>query len=418
MKRIIFSALMILLFLASSCTKNELMDDTSSELCPHSIDYQFDAKNVVQGLNDFSFDLYHALNLSESNNEFYSPLSISAAFALTYAGAEHATAKQMHDVLNYGPQNGYFHILYGDMLDSLSQNNEDFEMNIANAIWVENKLKLLKKYKNTVSKQYRSEFQLLNFIKAPDESRLIINNWVENKTNEKIKDLIPQGVINSDTRMVLTNAVYFNAEWSNMFNEAMTRKDIFHLLDDSETSCDMMYQRHLYPYYRTLTHEILEIPYKGNEYSMLIVLPRTNHGLTQQAGTLSLNDIKKHDINKKFEDILVYVPKFKLETNYQLGPILQKMGLVDAFSDKADFSGISGSKNLLISDAIHKAFIEVDEKKTEAAAATALVMKLTSMAPAQKAPIDFRADHPFTFMIRHNDSRAIVFMGQVTEPEV
>lgn len=415
MKRVMFISLMILLILTSSCTKKELIKDASLKLYPQS---EVSAEYIVDGLNDLSFDLYHTMNSDLPVNEFYSPLSISAAFAMTYAGAEHKTANEMRKVLNYGPQNSQFHALYGEMLDSLSQKSESFEMNIANAIWVEENFKLLKKYKKIVTKKYRSESQLLDFINGPDASRKIINNWVEYHTNDKIKDLIPEGMLNADTRMVLTNAVYFNAEWSNMFNEAMTKKDVFHLLDGSETSCDMMYQRHYYAYSNSPTHEIIEIPYKGYDYSMLIVLPQTYQGLKQQAKSLSSEVLKQHDENKKTEDILLYMPKFKLESEYELASILKKMGLQEAFSFNADFSGISGQKDLFISDAVHKAFIEVDEKKTEAAAATGLIMKLTSMAPVQKAPLEFRVDHPFTFMIRHDKSKAIIFIGQLTEPEI
>ncbi|MFA6618909.1 MAG: serpin family protein [Candidatus Neomarinimicrobiota bacterium] len=411
MKKIVISCLMILLILSSSCSKKELINDTT-------FPPEMSAENIVGGLNDFSFDLYHALNSGGSVNEFYSALSISAAFAMTYAGAKNETANEMSDVLNYGPQNKHFHALYGKMLDSLSQKTEDFEINIANAIWLEENFKLLKKYQKIVSEDYRSESQLLDFVNAAEASRKVINNWVEYQTNNKIKDLIPEGVLDADTRMVLTNAVYFNAEWANMFNEKMSKKDIFHLLDGSETTCDMMYQRHHYPYSKTSSHAILEIPYKGYDYSMLIVLPRTNQGLKQEAKTLSSAALKQHDKNKTSEDVLLYMPKFKLESNYQLASILKRMGLKEAFSANADFSGISGNKDLYISDAIHKAFIEVDEKKTEAAAATGLVMKLTSMAPVHKAPLEFRADHPFTFMIRHNKTKAIIFMGQLTEPEI
>ncbi|MEA2076473.1 MAG: serpin family protein [Candidatus Marinimicrobia bacterium] len=415
MKKLFISGMIILLVILTACGQKELI--AQEEKQPASAGIVSTPEIVIKGLNEFSFDIYQTINKSSEINSFISPLSISAALGMTYAGAESQTALEMKDALHYGPQRAEFHSDYGKMLDSLTTNTKDFEINIANAVWVQKQFPLLKGYERTVKKDYRSESRELDFVKAPEKSRIIINDWVENKTNDRIQDLIPSGIIDPDTRMILTNAVYFNAEWSNYFNEEMTRKEPFYLLDGLSKDCDMMYQRHHYQYSKTSALEILEIPYKGYDYSMLILLPKQRDGLKDMVKNINVNMLEKHDESKRNEDALVYMPKFKLETDYELKPHLAALGMKEAFTDNADFSGMTGKKDLKISSVIHKAFIEVDERKTEAAAATAVVMKLTAAVPCMIAPIEFRADHPFIFIIRHNDSKAIIFMGQLTNPE-
>ncbi len=424
MKKILFSGMFALLVFFSSCAEKEMVNDLESgviqeEACiPQPAGITPISDDIINGLNGFSFDIFNLMNENSKNNEFISPLSISSALAMTYAGAEGITAQQMREAVNFGPQRYEFHYFYGKMLDSLTKSDGDFEINIANAVWVQETFPLLSEYIKTVRKEYKSESQELNFIKAPEKSRKTINDWVEDKTNERIKNLIPKGVIEADTRMILTNAVYFNAEWLNYFNEKLTRQEPFYGYGKVEQQCEMMYQRNHYAYSKTGTLEILEIPYKGNKYSMMILLPRDLLGLKDQIENMNMDILEKHDQTKEWEDVMVYLPKFKLETDYELKPPLTALGMKEAFTDMADFSGMTGKKDLKISSVIHKAFIEVDERKTEAAAATAVVMKLTAAAPVQTSPIEFRADHPFMFLIRHNESGIILFMGQVTTPGV
>jgi serpin B len=417
MKKRFILSMMILLLVFSSCSKKELIREQGC-IEKNPIDDIVSQDSIIRGLNEFSFELYRELNQSYSENIFFSPLSISAALAMTYAGAENTTAAEMRNTMNFGPQRMDFHKEYGNVLDTLSMNNEDFEMNIANAIWVQKKYALLKKYQSIVQNAYLSESRELDFEHQGEVSRSIINSWVEDKTNNRIKDLIPPNVITPDTRLILTNAVYFNAEWANPFNEKMTRKEPFYLLDGSEIFCDMMYQSYYFQYSQSARYQILEIPYKGYDYSMIIILPKTTLGINQLIDKLDVSVLEKHDENKKGEEVQVNFPKFKMDTDYSLVDALYKMGMHEAFSTQADFSAMTGGKDLMISDIIHKAFIEVDEKKTEAAAATAVIMKLTSMPSVPKMPIEFRADHPFIFMIRHNATKAIIFMGQISKPEL
>ncbi len=417
MKKIIWLLFIVSLIIFSACAQVQPLQITGSGVAEDD-NTMLTQEQIVEGLNTFSFDLYHNLTAGTLKNTFYSPLSISSALAMTYAGAKGETAQQMQSTLHYGPQVDLFHSQYGAMIDSLSsKKGQDFKTHIANAIWVQDQYKLKNFYIETVKKDYNSEIRSLDFVNRPEASRDTINYWVEKKTAGRIQDLIPAGVIDDMTRLILTNAVYFNAEWANKFNKELTNKDEFYCLDNTIIKTEMMYQRHHHPISQTEDYTILEIPYKGYEYSMLIILPNEKAGLTSLSKTLSAKDIIAHDKSKKREDILVYFPKFKLETNYELNKSLSAMGMPLAFSSDADFSNMTGGKDLMISSVIHKAFIDVDEDKTEAAAATAITMKLTSMAPVQKAPLEFRADHPFMFIIRSKNDNAILFMGQLTNPE-
>jgi serine protease inhibitor len=411
---IIFSMVSIILFSACAQVQQVQVPRTGAVAGDNDMITQ---EQIVEGLNNFSFDLYHSLSAGSSSNLFYSPLSISSALAMTYAGANGETADQMQSTLHYGPQVDLFHSQYGAMIDSLSsKKGQDFKMNIANAIWVQDQFKLRNYFVETVKKDYNGEVRSMDFVNQPEASRDTINYWVEKKTAGKIQDLIPKGMIDDITRLILTNAVYFNAEWANKFNKRLTTEDNFYCFGNKIVKTDMMYQREHYPVSQTKDYTILEIPYEGYEYSMLILLPKENDGLIDLSKSLSADDIIAHDKNKKHEEVLVYFPKFKMETEYELKKSLSGMGMPLAFSANADFSNMTGGKDLMISSVIHKAFIDVDEEKTEAAAATAVVMKLTSMAPSPKAPLEFRADHPFLFIIRSRNDDAILFMGQLTNP--
>ena len=417
MKKIIWLLFIVSLIIFSACAQVQPLQNTGEGVTAGYNELPTQAQIVV-GLNNFSFDLYRTLTAGSFPNIFYTPLSISSALAMTYAGAKGETADQMQSTLHYGPQVDLFHSQYGAMIDSLSsKKDQNFRMNIANAIWVQDQFKLRNSFVETVKKDYNSEVRSMDFVKRPEASRDTINYWVEKKTTGRIQDLIPAGMIDNMTRLILTNAVYFNAEWANKFNKELTNNDKFYCLDGKIKETEMMYQRHHHPISQTNDYTILEIPYAGYEYSMLIILPKNNDGLIELSKNLTSNDILAHDKSKKREDVLVYFPKFRMETDYELNKSLSAMGMPLAFSGDADFSNMTGGKDLMISSVIHKAFIDVDEDKTEAAAATAVTMKLTSMAPSPKAPLEFRADHPFMFIIRSNNDKAIFFMGQLTNPE-
>lgn len=411
MKKMSFIVFAVLIF-AVSCSKKELVltEDKKAETLSET--------EIISGINQFGFDILHKLSEEKILNLFFSPFSISSALAMTYAGTAGNTADEMRDVMYFGRQDPSFHKRFGALSAALQNSGEeDFKVSIANAIWVESQYKLLKSYQQIIKDYYHSEAREMDFIGAPEASRRFINQWVSEKTNDRIKDLLPSGSIDAITRLILTNAIYFNAEWDEYFNEDMTRKEFFYPERGDAYQVDMMYQRRHYLYYETKDFQMLEIDYKGNRYAIMLILPKERGGMTELLPDLDMEMIATYDSLKKAEDVILYLPKFRLETRYEMRSLLQEMGMTEAFSGHADFSGISGKKDLMISEVVHKAFIEVDEKKTEAAAATGVVMKLTAMPPVPRAPIVFKADHPFLFLIREKENKCILFMGCLNSPE-
>ncbi|MDD3094927.1 MAG: serpin family protein [Candidatus Neomarinimicrobiota bacterium] len=404
--------LFAVLIFCISCSKKELaaIDDKNTETLNEA--------EIISGINQFGFNVLHLLPEDDIQNLFFSPFSISSALAMAYAGAAGNTADEMRKVLYFGQPNSSFHQCFGTLSAALQYSgDEDLKVSIANAIWVEDQYKLLKPYQQLIRDYYKSEAKEMDFIGAPEASRLLINQWVSEQTNDRIKDLLPSGSVDALTRLILTNAVYFNAEWDEHFNEDMTKKAFFYPETGDAYQVDMMYKRQHYPYYETKDFQILEIDYKGKRYAMMLVLPREKGKMTELLPHLDREMLADYDSLKKTEDVILYLPKFRLETRYEMSSILQEMGMAEAFSGQANFSGISGKKDLMISEVIHKAFIEIDEKKTEAAAATGVVMRLTAMPPVPRAPITFRADHPFLFLIREKHTAAILFMGCLGAPE-
>jgi serpin B len=247
-----------------------------------------------------------------------------------------------------------------------------------------------------------------------EKARQTINSWVEKKTNEKIKDLIPPRILDALTRLVLTNAVYFKGEWKEQFKKNGTKKSIFHNAAGNDVSTDMMYNKARYGYFENDKYQFLEMSYKGNEVSMYVLLPKETQGLTKVTTNLSIETINSSIKNLKRQKVKVYFPKFKLNLSYRLERLMKSLGMNDAFSKRADFSKMTGNKELYISAIIHKTFIEVDEKGTEAAAATAVVMRMKS-APPVDSP-EFKADHPFFYFIRENSTGTILFTGRLNDP--
>jgi len=252
----------------------------------------------------------------------------------------------------------------------------------------------------------------LDFAKS-EEARKTINTWVEEKTNDKIKDLIPAGALDSLTRLVLTNAIYFKGDWSIKFKEENTKESDFHITEQKTAKVQMMYQKENFEYANLDNMQLLQMHYKGDELSMLIILPKTIGDMEAIESNLNLETLQSNLKQMRKREVDVYLPKFKMTTGtLDITSILAKMGMKDAFSNAADFSGMSERKDLYISSVVHKAFVEVNEEGTEAAAATGVVMKLLSISE----PIVFRADRPFIFMIRDNATQSILFIGRVCNP--
>jgi len=378
-----------------------------------------DLISLVAGNSDFAFDLYQALKNTDSNL-FYSPHSISLALAMTYTGACGETAQQMADTLHFTLEDNRLHPAF-NWLDielgsrgegAKGKNGEGFRLNIVNAIWGQQGYKFLSEFLDVLAEDYGAGLRPLDFAKAPEDSRVTINNWVSKQTEGRIQDLIPQGLIDITTTLVLMNAIYFNAAWQYPFSEDMTDDGLFYLLNGDQVTVPMMKQTETFGYGEGEAYQVVELPYDGRELSILILLPRSGEF---EAFEGSLDSKRIEAIVRGLENrrVSLTIPKFEFDSEFSLKETLSAMGMPIAFSGDADFSGITGSRELWIADVIHKAFISLDEEGTEAAAATAVVMPRLSI---PEEPIEFNVDRPFIFLIRDIGTGAILFVGRIVNP--
>lgn len=378
-----------------------------------------DMDTLVEGNSAFAFDLYQALR-GEEGNLFYSPYSISLALAMTYGGARGDTEQQMADTLHFILSQDDLHSAFNWLDGELSQrgegaqgkDGEGFRLNIVNAIWGQEDYEFLSEYLDLLAENYGAGLRVLDFIDEPEESRIIINDWVSEQTEERIEDLIPRGLINALTRLILTNAIYFNAAWDSPFEEGATADGIFHLLDGSEVTVPMMKQTESFGYTAGDGYQAVELPYDGGELSMVILLPQADQFEAFEAA-MDAQQVNKIIGELKHRQVALAMPKFEFESEFGLKKTLAEMGMPVAFSDGADFSGMTGRRDLFIADVVHKAFVSVDEAGTEAAAATAVVMTMTAM-PGE--PVEVTLDHPFIFLIRDIETGAVLFLGRVANP--
>ncbi len=392
-----------------------------------------DVEVVAEGNNQFALGLYAKLREKEGNL-FFSPYSISTAMAMAYAGARGETERQMAEALSFptgtklppenydGPaRQGWgqkrFASVFGGIIKDLNSRGKKrgFELTVANALWGQKDYGFLKEFLNLVKTDYGGCLNEVDFAGAVEDARSSINIWVEKETNDKIKNLIPEGVLDSMTRLVLTNAIYFKGNWASQFEKEKTENAPFTLISGEKIDVPMMNQKAEFNYAQTDTFQMLELPYVDNELSMIIFLPKKSEGLngfeqmfTQEKLSPWLAGLCKHKV-------IVSIPKFRLTSEFSMADVLKSMGMTDVFSSVADFSGMNGKKDLFISAVIHKAYVDVSEEGTEAAAATGVTVSLTAVVPEQ-TPV-FRADRPFLFLIRDNRSGSILFIGRMMNPK-
>jgi len=377
---------------------------------------------IVGGNSEFAFDLYAKLKddpkiKKDGGNLFFSPYSISTALAMTLAGARGLTEKQMAEVLHFTLPQAELHKAFGELEKQLNEAGEEdrYELSVANALWGQSGYNLLKEFLELTEQSYGAGLREVDFVTQTEKTRQIINAWVEEKTNDRIKDLIKPRELNALTRLVLTNAIYFKGDWANQFDKKRTRDETFKPAKDKEVIVPMMYIKERFKYWADDKLQVLQLPYKGKELSMIILLPVQIDGLADVEKSLTTEKLDEWTGGLREQEVVVYLPKFKMITDFELSEYLFKMGMPDAFSlPPADFSGITGQKDFYISRVIHKAFVAVDEEGTEAAAATAIVMKFIAV-PAR--PVTFRADHPFIFIIKDNRSQSILFVGRLMNPQ-
>jgi len=374
-----------------------------------------DLQTVVKGNSTFGFDLYQQLKKSEGNL-FFSPYSISTALAMTYAGARNQTEKEMAKVLHLSLQQEPLHSAFSKLQSHLNtiQNKGFIKLSIANSLWAQEGYPFLDSFLNLNKKYYGAGLNFVDFAKKTETARKTINIWVENQTQQKIKELIKPGVLDPLTKLVLCNAIYFKGNWSSQFDKKRTRDADFFISPDTTIKAPMMSQKSEYKFRVFSSFNAIELPYENNDLSMIIFLPKKIDGLAEVEKDLTNENVKAW-IDKLTEthksEVFVSIPKFKTTCEFELSKTLAEMGMPSAFAiTPADFSGMTGKQDLFISNVIHKAFVDVNEEGTEAAAATAVTMRLISMPP------EFRADHPFVFTIRENQTGSILFVGRILDP--
>jgi serpin B len=374
---------------------------------------------LVEGNSAFAFELYQALK-EQGGNLFYSPYSISLALAMTYAGARGETAQQMADTLQFLLEQERLHPAFNWLDAELAtrgegaqgKDGEGFRLNIVNAIWGQNDYEFLPAFLDVLAENYGAGLRILDFITEAEKSRVTINDWVSDQTEGRIEDLIPPGAIDEWTRLVLTNAIYFNAAWAYPFNEKMTADGPFYLFDGGQVTVPMMKQTESFGYTEGEGYQAVELLYDGGVLSMVILLPEAGNFEAFEEG-LQAQQVSNIISGLQPTEVALTMPKFEFDSEFSLKDILAGMGMPVAFTEDADFSGMTGNPELFISDVVHKAFVAVDEAGTEAAAATAVIMKLTAVPPP---PMEVTLDRPFIFLIRDIDTGAILFVGRVLNP--
>ena len=363
---------------------------------------------------EFAFDMYNRVSADNPGKSvFFSPVSVSMALGMTYAGARGETEKQMATTMRFSLPQDKLHVAFAALSDQLkAAEGKGYQLNIANALWGQKNYPFAAEFLSMINKHYGGGFNAVDFAGDTEGSRQAVNRWVEGKTNDKIKDLLKQDDVNSLTRLVLTNAIYFKGDWAAKFKKEDTRTAPFYLRPDESVQAAMMCQSSRFGYADVGMAQILEMPYAGNELSMVVLLPRER---VEEFGARLTPDLLGNWLSGLSEQqVAVTLPKFKFEARYGLADMLSAMGMPDAFDlPPADFSGITGGKHLYITKVIHQAVIEVNEEGSEAAAATAVIMGTKSAAPRV---VEFTADRPFIFLIRHKATGTILFMGRVANP--
>jgi serpin B len=376
---------------------------------------------LVDDNSAFAFELYHTLAENADGNMLFSPHSISVALAMTYAGARGETETQMADTLHFTLPQDELHPAFGALNAELASRAEanasdegtPLQLNIANALWGQFDLPFHPEFVQTIEDNYGAALQLVDYMSDPEGARQMINDWVADETEDLITNIVPEGAITIDTRLVLANAIYFNASWLFTFAEGLTQDDEFTLLDGTQVTVPMMAQEESLLYAAGAGYQVVELPYYPGDMAMLIFLPDAGQfeafeqSLTAELFSETLQALTPADLR-------LFMPRFEYEFEAGLSDTLANMGMPIAFTDEADFSGMADAE-LSISDALHKAFISVDEAGTEAAAATVIIVGVTSAQEPQEI-IEFRIDRPFIFTIYDRGTGAILFIGRVLNP--
>lgn len=387
---------------------------------------------LVASNTTFAFHLYTQLKAQEPGNLFFSPYSLSIALAMTSAGARNQTAQQIAQVLHFPPQTAAkIHPLFLQLQQGINQAQQHVKIQVANALWGEASYPFLPNFREIVARDYDANLNQIDFKNTFSTAHLKINAWVEEKTQQKITQLIKPGLIDNLTRLILVNAIYFKGNWNSPFDQQKTKNAPFWINSHKNINIPMMTQQNQFGYAENQHLQVLELPYVGsltdaeseeslefsfspNRLSMTILLPRQRDGLAQLENLLNQQNLETWLNQIHWQKVKVVIPRFKINTGVELSKTLSAMGMPDAFNNKADFSGIDGSRALYLTSVIHQAFVDVNEVGTEAAASSGIVVTTRGIQPSM--PV-FLADHPFLFLISHKASGSILFLGRLIKPD-
>jgi serpin B len=417
----LFGAIIAFVMILSACGTGKVTESKLERAANPDVPVS-DSKQLIDGNTAFAFDLYQAVR-SETGNLVYSPYSISIALAMTYGGARGSTASQMADGMHYTLPDAQFHPAFNLLDLDLAQRpdqaaNTDakdrFQLTIANSLWGQNDWSFLPDYLDLLAVNYGAGMHLVDFENSPESARQQINNWIADQTQKRIKDIIHAGALDPSTRLVLANAIYFKATWEHEFDANSTSDRPFTLLSGEAVNVPMMSQESSenFSYAAGDGWQAIALPYKGGLTDMVIIVPDAGNFESFES---SLTAERYNEIVSvmQSQQVILSMPKFTFEASLGLKDALIGMGMTDAFvPEQADFSGMDGTRLLYIGDALHKAFIAVDEKGTEAAAATVVIM----MAASLQQGIMLTIDRPFFYVIRDVPTGTVLFMGRVVDP--
>jgi serpin B len=379
---------------------------------------------VVDGSNAFAVALYGQLR-NRHGNLFFSPVSVSIALAMTYAGARGPTAAELVRTLHFTLPHDRLAPVMGALLCELNAAHSGYQLHVANSLWAQQGYLFLPGFLSVMRNDYGAGFNEVDFETATEAAREAINRWVELETNNRIQNLIKPGLLSSDTRLALVNAIYFKSDWQTPFERRQTKEELFHVSAARATKAPMMHSAQGFNYLDGGTFQALEIQYKSaggrwnGELSMIVFLPKRVGGLQAMEQAMTASNTKQWMAQLRYEpEVVLTLPRFKMTQQFELSDTLAAMGMPLAFDQlAADFTGMTEKREFYISEVIHKAYIEVNEEGTEAAAATGVIICGAAAGRGRpRPPIVFRADHPFVFLIRDNRSGSILFMGRVTDP--
>lgn len=371
--------------------------------------------DIEKGSIYFSIDLYKKISSSKKSNVFYSPLSVTYAMSIPYLGSRNLTKKQMEGVMYYGPDQARNFHGYKTLIENLeSANTEHTNVTLSNSMWVQKDFELASGFVQTYNRNFQEGLNQVDFLNKTNESRLKINDWVAAHTDNKIQDLMPPNSINVYTKFVVANGIYFSGTWKHAFDKSLTSANDFQIGEDEFITTNFMKkQKSIHKYYENEQVKVIELPYEGDKISMLLVLPQVKMGLKTIEDGLNYKMYKRWLKSLEKREVVLTLPKFRLSKAYRTKRYLRKLGLKEPFTDQANFSGIT-KQQVKLSDIVHKAFIEVNEKGTYATAASGVTGTLKGIS---EPIVHFHANHPFLYIIKDNTNDVILFMGRLRKPE-